>query len=368
MAEPQRGAGFTIVELLIVIVVIAILATITVVSYNGVVNQANETAVKSDLQTLTSILELDSITSGSYPATANAANGGRGLALNGGRTVAYTSTGDTYCVAVTGGSITFSYDSTTRRTVSGACDVGGGGGGGDGTIADGSVIQTITAANCLTTRTRAVDARDNHTYWVQKLADGKCWMLTNLGYAGGGTNTYADVKSLANGTGGSTTYTAARYYVVPGTTNFTTEPTAPSISTDGTGQYGYFYNWCAAMGAQTSTSACANATTPTPSTTISICPAGWRLPRVSSGDFSALNTAINGGSATTDAGLRTGWLTQRTGWWDSGFKYLGSDGNYWSSTQSSATNAYQLNFGSSYVYPADDDYKLYGLAVRCVAV
>ena len=44
--------GFTIVELLIVIVVIAILAAITIVSYNGITNSANDSSVKSDLRNI----------------------------------------------------------------------------------------------------------------------------------------------------------------------------------------------------------------------------------------------------------------------------------------------------------------------------
>jgi hypothetical protein len=72
-------------------------------------------------------------------------------------------------------------------------------------------------------------------------------MLTNLGYAGGGTNTYGDIRTMANGTGGATTFTVASYYVTPATTNFTIEPTAPSVSTNGTGQYYYIYlsSWLA---------------------------------------------------------------------------------------------------------------------------
>jgi prepilin-type N-terminal cleavage/methylation domain-containing protein len=42
--------GFTIVELLIVVVVIAILAAITIVSYNGIQNRAHDSVVKSDLE------------------------------------------------------------------------------------------------------------------------------------------------------------------------------------------------------------------------------------------------------------------------------------------------------------------------------
>ncbi|MAU34185.1 hypothetical protein CL689_01125 [Candidatus Saccharibacteria bacterium] len=45
----KQHSGFTIVELLIVIVVIAILAAITIVAYNGIQNQAYDTTVKSDM-------------------------------------------------------------------------------------------------------------------------------------------------------------------------------------------------------------------------------------------------------------------------------------------------------------------------------
>ena len=46
----RRKPAFTIVELLIVIVVIGILAAISVVAYNGVVNSASNATVKADLR------------------------------------------------------------------------------------------------------------------------------------------------------------------------------------------------------------------------------------------------------------------------------------------------------------------------------
>ena len=47
-----KNQGFTIVELLIVVVVVAILAAITIVSYNGITNRANTSAAASLASTL----------------------------------------------------------------------------------------------------------------------------------------------------------------------------------------------------------------------------------------------------------------------------------------------------------------------------
>lgn len=69
--------GFTIVELLIVIVVIAILAAVTVVAYTGVQNRAHDTAVQNDLETIAKKFELYKIDSsaGLYPYGATLNNG-----------------------------------------------------------------------------------------------------------------------------------------------------------------------------------------------------------------------------------------------------------------------------------------------------
>lgn len=52
MAQKRIQTGFTIVELLIVIVVIGILAAITVVAFNGVQQRANNARTTSDLNSL----------------------------------------------------------------------------------------------------------------------------------------------------------------------------------------------------------------------------------------------------------------------------------------------------------------------------
>lgn len=70
MAGKKLQLGFTIVELLIVIVVIGVLAAIVIVAYNGITNSANEAAVKSELAGVAKKLEVYKATNGLYPANA----------------------------------------------------------------------------------------------------------------------------------------------------------------------------------------------------------------------------------------------------------------------------------------------------------
>ncbi len=66
--------GFTIVELLIVIVVIAILAAITIVAYNGIQNRAHNSAQQTNAENLAKKLEAYASINGSYPVSNTAAN------------------------------------------------------------------------------------------------------------------------------------------------------------------------------------------------------------------------------------------------------------------------------------------------------
>lgn len=62
--------GFTIVELLIVVVVIAILAAVTIVAYNGIKDRAATTSMKSDLNAAAKKMELARVdNSENYPAS-----------------------------------------------------------------------------------------------------------------------------------------------------------------------------------------------------------------------------------------------------------------------------------------------------------
>ena len=72
----KNKSGFTIVELLIVIVVIAILAAVTIVAYNGVQQRARDSARYTIAKSIIKALELYKADNGSYPphtATTSAA-------------------------------------------------------------------------------------------------------------------------------------------------------------------------------------------------------------------------------------------------------------------------------------------------------
>lgn len=74
MVGKTNTKGFTIVELLIVIVVIAILAAITIVAYNGIQGRARDSQRVADMQSIVKALELYKTTNGSYPAAVPTAN------------------------------------------------------------------------------------------------------------------------------------------------------------------------------------------------------------------------------------------------------------------------------------------------------
>lgn len=65
-----KSQGFTIVELLIVVVVISILAAITIVSYNGIQNRAKDAAALNVTKNVEKKVQLYYSLYGTYPSTA----------------------------------------------------------------------------------------------------------------------------------------------------------------------------------------------------------------------------------------------------------------------------------------------------------
>lgn len=115
----HRKEGFTIVELLIVIVVIAILAAITIVSYNGITDRAHGSALKSDLSENFTLLAKNNIDTGNYPADQASA----GLQASPGTNLTYIAgAGNTsYCLQASGFSQNYYVTDASSSPISGTC-------------------------------------------------------------------------------------------------------------------------------------------------------------------------------------------------------------------------------------------------------
>lgn len=376
-ARGPARRGFTIVELLIVVVVIAILAAITLVAYNGITASARESALKADLNTTAKKVGITQAETGSYPSSKPA-----GLP----DTIQYsqTNTGQGFCATASKDGKAFHI--TESGTIqSGACSghtIAGGGGGGSTEIAANSPIQNVTSAQCQAlpeftgSNTSAIrTVTDNRggttrTYEIAKLADGKCWMLTNLklgSTSGPITLTPAD-SNVANNftlpqliTSGATSYDNPQAIgPVPGDTG------------SGATNYGYLYNFAAATAGET------RASLTTGNASHSICPANWRLPTGGSpsSDFGQLDVAFGGTGAYASGGPSIAkWQPSGpfggafSGYWNGSFGVQGGAGLLWSASAypGNPGNAFDAYFAPSIVYPGVDfNGRYFGFGVRCL--
>lgn len=124
MQWARKHTGFTIVELLIVIVVIAILAAITIVAYNGIQNRAKNAAAQSAAsQASKRIVTYAVENSDTFPADQTAFNA---LIPGGGAATYQYSVNNsvsprTYCVTATVNNVSYSASSSNPAPTAGGC-------------------------------------------------------------------------------------------------------------------------------------------------------------------------------------------------------------------------------------------------------
>ncbi len=122
MIRGQKKTGFTIVELLIVVVVIAILAAITIVAFNGIQNRANVSAAQTNAnQTIKKILAYALENNDSYPTSLST------IGINNTGNVSYeysysNTVPRTACVTATVQSISYFGSNSSTQPAAGGCD------------------------------------------------------------------------------------------------------------------------------------------------------------------------------------------------------------------------------------------------------
>ena len=272
----------------------------------------------------------------------------------------------------------------------------------------GSLTQAPTDGTAnLSSVSALTDQRDNQTYAIAKLADGKCWMIENLRldnqYTVGNNQTDPSVTNeslsqgynpsfiglaepeesanFSNSTTANSLYTTETNvegkntisgdnlgYRFPRYNNDNTSQreTSTTNTSVNTYSYGNYYTWAAVIADTTRYTSGNHNTT-------SICPTGWHIPTgKTSGEYYALNTNANSGATNKSKGLRA---------YPTNFLYSGrfissladnrgSEGDYWSSTADSAAGvSYHLRLTRGFVAPAGtfSEARYYGFSARCVA-
>ena len=206
----------------------------------------------------------------------------------------------------------------------------------------GTYIQNMSDTLCTTTARKVYDSRDMQSYYVKRLSDGNCWMVTNLNL--GGVSFYNNLTSANsnlsttvtystfNGwkkTSSASTYTDGEFMVLTGNDATTGTP------------YGTLYNYYAATGGTISGDS--NST----NATYDICPAGWRLPTGGNGNFEYYNiyNYYNSYSSMRASYNNGGAAFNQPGWFGGGSATsnvnLGLSGSFWSST----TYNYNYRYG-----------------------
>ena len=252
------------------------------------------------------------------------------------------------------------------------------------------IMQNFTATMCnnlaestatVDNRKTMIDSRDGKFYTISKLADGNCWMTSNL--ALDGMDGLGAVRTLTTADSNVTTDRTLATNITNGTTSefdvvqiyagnandvtVTCLNSYPDCITSDI-KYGNLYNWNAAtasVGKQTTATDVAE----------SVCPKGWQLPNsVGAKSFGGLAVAygFSGGVGhdTVKAIQKAPLNFSLTGVYGNASSDQAYRAFYWSRTVYSAGSnyAYNLNFNSETgnFAPQDNIYKFLGSSVRCV--
>lgn len=122
----RTQSGFTIVELLIVIVIIGVLAAITIVAYNGIQERARISSVSTALSQAAKKLSLFQVDNpDQYPAATGTDGIGNlaalGIANSGNVSYQYSTPSNGYCLTATNGTTSYKISNSNTSPAAGGC-------------------------------------------------------------------------------------------------------------------------------------------------------------------------------------------------------------------------------------------------------
>ncbi len=196
---PRKQTGFTIVELLIVIVIIGILAAITIVAYNGIQNRARASAAQSLASQANKKVMAYQASEGSYPADLSTAGVTDTTDLQ--YSVNNGSNPATYCLTATNGSMSYFSSSTQPTPQSGGCS-----GHGQGGVA-AIVNMAVNPSMASTSNVSSAGAPGSNAVVATGGFSGNSFVRRTFSAAGTGGLYFNPVTAVTPGT----SYTASAY-------------------------------------------------------------------------------------------------------------------------------------------------------------
>ena len=276
----------------------------------------------------------------------------------------------------------------------------------DKTIYDISTMQEMTGAICSATTTplntattvttsystntslipqvTLRDTRDGHNYTVRKLADGKCWMTSDLRLPGGTTLTSADSNVTTSYTLPTTETSNDNGATLVNSSAFGDNNSVAYVYDNPNNENGYASSYYSFQAATAGTGS--SVTTNRQNAPASVCPKGWKLPTGFLGDDHTYEQDSDFLNLMTTYGYERDtwyWNMTETGrqafesafaplyagsYYPGSFNGGGVYANYWASTVFDADDAYFAYFGTDgLAYSADYYGRYYGYQVRCIA-
>lgn len=166
----KKNLGFTIVELLVVIVVIGILAALTAVTYTGITSRARAAALQADLKQSATQLEIYHLNSGTFPVDTSI------LSASNDTTYDYNLIDGTYYLTASSSNLAYCITSINPTPVEGEC--------------------VLPAPYFVT-----VDAGDYHGCSVASDSNIYCWGYNSYGQLGDNSTTNGLVPVAVNTSG-----------------------------------------------------------------------------------------------------------------------------------------------------------------------